>query len=168
MNQVETNTVLTAHRQIPVAVSNKTKNNQGFTLIELLLYVSIVGVIIASVSVFLFITLQSRVKNQAIVEVEQQGAQMMQRITHEIRNAEIIISPSPGQSSANLSLNTGNFNIADFAFPEITASNLIFRNLSKNDTPGIIQVQFILSYNNPENRQEYDYSKTFYGSASLR
>lgn len=164
MNQTEINIVLPARKRILAAASDA----EGFTLIELLLYISIVGVILASVSVFFFIILQSEVKNQAIVEVEQQGAQMMQRITHKIRNAGSINSPLPGQSSASISLDTGSFNISDFVFPEVSASNLIFKNLSKSDTPGIIQVQFTLSYNNPENKQEYDYSKTFYGSASLR
>jgi type II secretory pathway pseudopilin PulG len=166
MNQTETNIAYLARKRILAAVSKK--NNQGFTLIELLLYIGIVSVILASVSVFLFIILQSDVKNQAIVEVEQQGAQMMQRITHKIRNAESVNSPSPGQSSTNLSLNTGSINISDFAFSEVVASDLIFTNLSKNNTPGIIRIQFTLSYNNPENKQEYDYSKTFYSSASLR
>ena len=144
------------------------KSNQGFTLIELLLYISIVGTIAVSISTFLFIILQSDVKNRAIVEVEQQGAQMMQRVTHKIRSAESISFPASGQSGANLSLNNGGFNSSDFTFPKVAVSNLIFTNLSKDNTPGIIRVQFTLSHNNPENKQEYDYSKTFYGSASLR
>ena len=165
---METNIAYLARKRILAVVSNRIKSNQGFTLIELLLYIGIVSVIIASVSVFLFIILQSDVKNQAITEVEQQGAQMMQRITHKIRNAESVNFPSPGQSSVNLSLNTGNINISDFTFSEVVVSDLIFTNLSKDNTPGIIRVQFTFDYNNPENRQEYDYSKTFYGSASLR
>ena len=40
--------------------------------------------------------------------------------------------------------------------------------MSKVSTPGNIRIQFDLSFVNNTNRNEYDWTKTFYGSASLR
>lgn len=137
---------------------------KGFTLIELLLYVSIVGAIIFSVAGFLSLSMQSRVKNQAISEVEQQGIQVMQVITQAGRNA------------ANVNFTTA-FDLLDGAIRENTialtnsrviASNLTFTNLSRTGTPGTIRIQFTLTHINPSGRNEYDFNKTFYGSTTLR
>ena len=166
------------------------KNTQkGFTLIELLLYIGIASIMLLVTSVFLSTLLQSRVKNQTIAEVEQQGAQVMQIITQSIRNAENINFPSQGASASLLSLDVFNssddptvFDISgesvratEGVLPavfltnsRITASDLIFQNLSRDNTPGIIRIQFTFTHINTEGRNEYDYQKTFYTSASLR
>ncbi|MEK6561177.1 MAG: type II secretion system protein [Nitrospirota bacterium] len=137
---------------------------KGFTLIELLLYVSIVGAIIFSVAGFLSLLMQSRVKNQAISEVEQQGVQVMQVITQTGRNATNINF----SSVFDLSGGTIRQNTIALTNSRVVASNLTFQNLSRTGTPGTIRVQFTLTHINPEGRNEYNYSKTFYGSASLR
>jgi Tfp pilus assembly protein FimT len=164
-------------------------NKKGFTLIELLLYVSIVGAIIFSVASFLSLQMQSRVKNQTISEVEQQGISVMQIITQTGRNADAINSPAQGASAASLSVNTifaGNnptvFDLASGVIrikegaaavvlltnSRVIATNLTFQNLSRSGTPGAIRIQFTLTHINPEGRSEYNYSKTFYDTASLR
>ncbi len=137
---------------------------KGFTLIELLLYVSIVGAIIFSVAGFLSLLMQSRVKNQAISEVEQQGVQVMQLVTQTGRNATNINF----SSVFDLSGGTIRQNTIALTNSRVVASNLTFQNLSRTGTPGTIRVQFTLTHINPEGRNEYNYSKTFYGSASLR
>jgi Tfp pilus assembly protein PilW len=164
-------------------------NKSGFTIIELLLYIASLSVIILGVSVLLLELLNSKAKNQTIAKVEQQGLQTMQIITQTIRNSENINSPIPNISSASLSLQM----VAAFKNPTIfdlsgsviritegtggaitlnssgvVASSLSFQNLSKTNTSGIIRVQFTLTHLNPENKNEYDYTKTFIGSASLR
>ena len=71
------------------------KNYQkGFTLIELLLYIAIASIIVFTTASLLRFTLESRVKNQTIAEVEQEGIQVMQLITQTIRNATAISSPA--------------------------------------------------------------------------
>lgn len=50
----------------------------------------------------------------------------------------------------------------------VVASDLVFQNLSRAGTPGIVRVQFTLTYVNPSGRNEYDYQSKFVGSASLR
>lgn len=165
------------------------KTQSGFTIIELLLYVAISSVILLVVSFFLQMLLESRIKNQTIAEVEQQGLQAMQLIAQIARNADIINSPSQGASAATLSFNThtaGNnptiFSIVNDAVSiqegagavipltnsRVTASATAFHNLSRASTQGVIRIKFTLTHINPNGRNEYNFSKTFYGSASLR
>ncbi len=162
---------------------------KGFTLIELLLYVSIIGTIVFASAGFLSLLMQTRVKNQVISEVEQQGMQVMQIITQTGRNAEIINSPSLGGSAASVSfgmitpvdsptvfdLSSGVIRIKEgvgtavsLTNSRITASGLSFQNLSRTGTPGTIRIQFTLTYNNSSGRNEYNFTKTFYETATLR
>lgn len=162
---------------------------KGFTLIELLLYVAISSVLLLVISAFLSSLLQSRIKNQTIAEVEQQGVQVLQMITQTIRNAQSITSPAQGISSSSLTLDvvatTSDPTIFDLsggairikegaasAIPltnsRVTASALTFQNLSRSDTPGTVRIQYTLTHLNSSGRNEYDFTKTFVGSASLR
>jgi len=147
---------------------NGLPTNKGFTLIELLLYVSIVGAMILSVSSFLPLLMESRVKNQTIAEVEQQGIQVMQIVTQAGRNANSIdFTTSFDLSQGVIIMNDGSGPVA-LTNSRVVASNLAFQNLSRTDTPGTIRIQFTLTHINPSERNEYDFSKTFYGSATLR
>ena len=173
-------------KRSPILIKNTA---HGFTLIELLLYVAISSIILLAISAFLSTLLESRVKNQTIAEVEQQGAQVMQTVTQAVRNADLINSPAAGASAATLSINTyvggNNPTLVDLSSgvirmtegvgspvaltnSRITASALTFQNLSRASTPGIIRVSFILTQINSSGRNEYNFSKTFNASASLR
>ncbi|MEI8060836.1 MAG: prepilin-type N-terminal cleavage/methylation domain-containing protein [Candidatus Berkelbacteria bacterium] len=164
-------------------------NQKGFTLIELLLYISLTGIILLSVSVFYFETLRSRVKNQTIAEVEQQGTIAMEQITQAIRNSSSIASPAVGTSAAAITLTsttpaknptvfdltTGTIRVSEDALapvnlttPKVAITALNFQNLSAASTKGVIKVSFTVSYINNSGRNEYDFSKTFTGAASLR
>lgn len=162
---------------------------KGFTLVEALLYITMVLIIVGSSSVVFITILESRVKNQTIIEVEHQGAQVLEVISQVIRNAENINSPSMGISSSILSLDvtdsskdptifdlsSGVVRIKEGANSEIAltndrviVSNLLFQNLSRTATPGNIRVSFTITHYNPGARNEYDFTKTFFTSASLR
>lgn len=160
-------------------------NSQGFTLIELLLYVAIIGIILLTVSGFLYTTLRSRVKNEVISEVNQQGIQLTQLMTQTIRNSSAINSPASGSSSASLSLNTsvpannptifdlssGAARIKQASAAEIplTNSRVVVSGLSFTHlTSSSIKIQFTLTHVNPGNRPEYTFSQTFNTTASLR
>lgn len=174
---------------MPKVKSQRLNVRHGFTLIELLLYIAVASVMLLVISIFLSLLLQSRIKNQTMVEVEQQGAQAMQLITQTARNAEAITSPAPGASASSLMLDVITvandptvFDLASGVIrikegtdstialnnSRITASALTFRNLSRVGTPGTVHIQFTFTHANPEGRNEYNYSKTFVGSATLR
>jgi type II secretory pathway pseudopilin PulG len=163
------------HRQIPAVANRKTNlkmnklsktlpAHKGFTLIELLLYVAIIGAVVFSIAGFLSLLMQSRVKNQTIAEVEQQGVQVMQIITQAGRNAGDI------NFTAAFDLSSGAIRENSIALTNsrVIASNLIFSNLSRAGTPGTVRIQFTITHVNPSGRNEYDYSKTFYASATIR
>lgn len=162
---------------------------KGFTLVELLLYVGISSIMLLIISVFLSLLIESRIKNQTVAEVEQQGLQVMEVITQIARNAESINAPAQSTSASSLSLDVipvGNdptvFDLAGgmirmsegaglpvaLTNARVFASGLIFQNLSLTGTPGTIRIQFTLTHINPANRNEYSFAKTFIGSASLR
>ncbi len=162
---------------------------QGFTLIEMLLYMAILSVILLALSSFAFMSFQSRIKNQTIAEVEQQGNQIMDIILQTARNSATINSPSVQASGTSLSLNTYNVATTPTVFSlvgnniqivegsgsavnltsgRVAASAVTFSNLSESGAPGTVRVQFTLSYINNAGTNEYDFTKTFYGTASLR
>lgn len=173
-------------------VNSITKNNQitkGFTLLELVLSIALVSLLVGIISIFFTTMTRAQTKNQTILEVEGQGVAAMQIITQTIRNAISVNTPIPGSSAASLSLAVSNtaknptiFDVSENALrikegsaaptpltnSHIAISGLTFQNLSAPDTHGIIRTTFTLSYVNPNDTSEYDYSKTFISSASLR
>lgn len=82
----------------------------GYTLIELLLYVTILGSLLTAISLYFSTSTESRVKNQSIAEVNQNGTLIMERITHAIRNADSITSPTAGNNAASLTIVTSGVN----------------------------------------------------------
>jgi type II secretory pathway pseudopilin PulG len=165
------------------------KSKPGFTLLELILYTGLAAFILTAVTFFSGTILASQIKNQTIAEVEQQGIQIMQIMSQSLRNAQRINSPVRGSQSATLSIdgllpakNPTIFTLAGNAITmtegmnpaiqltsqRISASNLVFRNLSRNGTPGSVRIEFTLSRNNTEGMNEYEYAKTFVISVSLR
>jgi len=165
------------------------QKRKGFTLLEILLYAGIAAVILSTASFFFILMLKSRVENQTAAEVEQQGIQMMQIITQTARNAQGINSPAAGASAGSLSLaladsaknptvfdisasilriKEGSDPVVVLNSPNVTVTNLTFTNLSRTGTKGTVRIQFTLAHINPGAREEYEYAKTFYGSASLR
>ncbi len=164
-------------------------NNQGFTLVELLLYIAVTSIILLTISAFLTTLLESRVKNQTILEVESQGVQVMQLITQTLRNGANINTPLVGTNSSTLSVDTYNntlnptifdissgvIRVKEGASPvvaltnaRVTASALNFENLSRADTSGTIRITFTLTYINSSGRNEYNFTKTFISSGTLR
>jgi Tfp pilus assembly protein PilW len=162
---------------------------KGFTLVELLLYVALTTIMVATISTFLFLMLQVRVKSQVINEVEQQGQQAMQRITQVIRNATDITVPTQGASGSSATLvvtpagnsptvfdfSAGALRITEGAGSpvvltnaRVAASALTFTNVSRSTASHDLRVQFTLTAVNNSGRNEYDYAKTFTTTAHAR
>jgi len=165
------------------------KNKAGFSLVELMLYIAISSVIILVISFFLVTLLQTRAKSQTIVEVEEQGFAAMNTITQILRNAKNIQSPATSTSASLLiidvadvnknptrieilnnaiSLKEGTANTVVLTNPKVTASNLSFLNASGASPRGSVKIIFTLTYLNASNNNEFNWSKNFYGSATLR
>lgn len=165
------------------------RHQAGFTLIELLLYVSIVGTLLIAMSIFFGLSVDARIKNESITEVEQQGMAAMEYIAQTLRGATSISAPATGTTAASLTavvptgalsptifdLSGGAIRVkegANSAVPltnsNVTVTNLSFDNMSRSGSVEIVQVSFTISRTNTANRNEYDYQKTFTSSAALR
>lgn len=167
----------------------KITNQSGFTLLELLLYTSLMGIIVLAVSQFFTLILSSRIKNQTVAEVEQQGLQVSQVLGQTIRNAETITFPPEGGTAPQLTLDVPTVNddptifdlggtvlqikkgqavAAALTNSKVAVSALSFQNVSRTNSPGSIRYEYTITYINSSGRNEYNFSKVFYGSASLR
>jgi type II secretory pathway pseudopilin PulG len=169
--------------------TNTEENKNGFTLVELLLYISISATVLLVVISLLALVIKGQIKNQAITEVEQQGGVIMDIITANIRNADSAISPGAGEASDSLVLampdagrdpvifdsynrtiriTEGQGDPVPLSNSRVLVSDLNFANLAPEDIPSSVRIEFTLEHINPEGRYEYEYKKTFTGSATVR
>jgi prepilin-type N-terminal cleavage/methylation domain-containing protein len=161
----------------------------GFTLIELLLYVAIIGVLLTAIMAFFGLTTGARVKNQSISEVNQQGVSAMDQMLQTIRNATSVTTPTTGTSgstitvvvpTASLSPTTyslsgttlqiveGTGSAVPLTNSKVQISNLTFKSLGRSAANTDVQVSFTVTRTNTAGRNEYDYSKTFTGTAEVQ
>lgn len=165
-------------------------SHKGFTLIELMLYVSVASILLLAASVLLSVMLAARIKGAVIAEVEQEGTYVAQIIAQTARNSTSITSPSAGATGSSLTLvvptgalsptvfdlSAGALRITEGAtaavpltnVSRVTVSGLTVQNLSRSGTKGTVTAQYTVTSVNPSGRNEYDYSKTFYVTATLR
>lgn len=162
--------------------------NKGFTLIELLLYVLLSASIIVGASIVYSQVIQVHVKYTAMNEVNKQGVFIAKNLSYLTTKAISINSPNIDSSSNSLSLemndtasnptiielnngiieiNKGN-STDNLTGSNIEVTNLIFTNLSYQNTPGVVKVEYTLKYKSNSNRKEYNYSRKFTTSYSLR
>jgi len=162
---------------------------KGFSLIESVLYLAMLPTVVVILSLFVGSLRDSTLKQRVIDETEQQADQAVWQISQLIRNSDAINSPSQGQTAASLSLASfeasQNPTLIDLAAgairlkkgaeeavaltsPLTTASNLSVINLSSNNTPGLIQLSFNLSYNTNNSSSTYQFSRPVSLTASLR
>jgi len=170
-------------------IDNFPKANDGFTLIEMLVYVGIFSIVDSAIVAFMQLMTQSRINNQIVLEVNDQGAQVVRVITQAIRNSSGINSPATSTTASSLSINTTLASTTPTVFSlvsgvlykteganpslaltnnKVSASNLQFTNLSRSSTPGTARFSFTLSDNITSAQAQYNFSSIFYGSASLR
>ncbi|MBP9866457.1 MAG: prepilin-type N-terminal cleavage/methylation domain-containing protein [Candidatus Pacebacteria bacterium] len=163
---------------------------KGFSLVEMILYVAISSFVLLSLSLFLTSLLGSRVKNQSISDVNDQGLQVMQMITHTIRNARSVDFPVIGATSTSLSLTVVDpllsptvFDIASGTIrikegssdpipltnSHVAVSSFIFQNISSiSSLDRIVRISFTVDHVNNNARNENSFTKNFIGSATLR
>jgi len=163
---------------------------RGFTLIEVVLYVAIAGMVVFALGFLVKESGETRLRQRIMAEVEQQGLLVSQQISQAIRNAASITTPSAGSTTSSLTLayedalkNPTSFDLsadairiaegAGFPTPltntRVLVTDFFFHNLSLASTPGSVQFSFTLSYDlSADDAPRFQYSKTFYGAASLR
>ncbi|WP_412733002.1 hypothetical protein [Minisyncoccus archaeiphilus] len=163
--------------------------DKGLTMIEIIFYLAISAIVFLASFSALNIINQSKVRYQVISEVEYQGGFVMESILRSIRHSEQVISPVVGGQSSALSLDMlealddptlygltgtsltvkeGSASTVILTNPRVIISNLVFNNYSALPEHDSIRVSFTITYYNESGKQEYDYSKTFYGTASTR
>ncbi|MDD4409256.1 MAG: hypothetical protein PHW52_01225 [Candidatus Pacebacteria bacterium] len=163
--------------------------NSGLTMIEIMFYLAISAIIfLASFFVVNFIN-QVKVKNQAVAEVEYQGNIIMDKMLQSVRTSQGVNTPIVGASDTSLSISMSdsskNPTVYSFSGNNITIkegassttnlgnSNIAFSSGTfTNDSASAdydsIKVSFTITYVNPSGKSEYNYSRTFYGTASTR
>lgn len=156
----------------------------------MILYVAISSLMLFSLSLLLTFLLSSRIKNQSISDVNQQGLQVMQLVVQTIRNAKSIDSPGIGVTSDTLSVTmfdplrsptvftvvNGTMQITEgsgtpvpLTNSHVLVSSSSFQNISSaSSTDRIIKLSYTIDHKNPSGRNENFFTKTFTGSATLR
>lgn len=165
------------------------RKDTGYTLIELLLYTAVIAVLLGAVTVFFGLTVDSRIKNQTINEVNSQGTAALDYITQTVRNSTAITSPAIGTPGSQLtvtvptgtlsptlySVASGVLQVKEGTSAAIALTNskvqvtsFTVTNLTRTGTSGIVQISLTLSHVNTAARNEYDYTRTFTTSVGVR
>ena len=74
-------------------------NKQGFTLVETLLYALLVGMIVSGLISFSLAMISIKAKSEIIAEINANINDLGDIISREVKTAQEIITPGPGQSS---------------------------------------------------------------------
>lgn len=141
---------------------------------------------VGSMSLFVNMSIYSRVKGQVIGDVEYSGAFALDTINYNIKNAKSITAPTVGVSNNSLTLTDFNSDVISFrlnsgkiemqvnsgAYQAITPNKISVNNLSFTNNAVLsgdsIETEFDMSYINNSGRNEYTFSKNFKSSTSLR
>lgn len=157
---------------------------KAFTLIELLLYVSLMVVILNVGIYFVWQIIGSKTKNMVYLEVEKNMMFSLEKISYEAKRAKSLAPFSSVQPSPELTLikpnnSTVRFYLIDgvlwmddsgplpLTSQRVKITQLSFLNLEPA-VPGTFQVKIKISYNNPDQRKEYQAEMETQKTISLR
>lgn len=160
----------------------------GYTLIEVLLYVAITGTLLSALVAFFAMSTTSRLVDQAVVTVDYQGTFVGDTILRHIRNADTIVSPTPGQTTSQLtvskdggasevtvSMSNAKIYLAETGVPvaaltndDVEITGFSVKNLSHPNTAGSVQISLTVKHASPSDSSPDNYSKTFTVSGSIR
>lgn len=157
---------------------------------EVILYLAVTVIVMTATSLLLVSFVRIHIRMQVITQVEEQGMQIVHMITSALRNAEDVNATPAGGQTPSLTIDMADSQLDPLSFhvlagtfrmkegagtpislstANVRPSNVSFQNLAiDNTTPGSVRASFTLTYNNPNGRPEYNYSKTFYGTATIR
>jgi hypothetical protein len=170
---------------------HKRKSNlkRGITLIELVVVISASAVVLLAIFPFFDVLTKYRIKGQIIGEVDRGGHQISSIILQSIRDSNGITEPISGGKGSRLSLSKLNSakNPTVFDFRDngifmregggqevklnserVNINSFVFENRTQADSSGLLSMVFNLSYPNPAEKPEFNYSRSFYTSGALR
>lgn len=172
---------------------NSARLQRGFTLIELLIYVAIFATMIGAVVAMTMTATLEKTRAQVTADLNYQGQATMAMITQTVHLASAISSPTAGNTSGSLTLSMPITSVSPTVFSlvndgttsrmqmsegspavlnnltnsRVVLSNLKFTNMSLASTKGSIQISFTLTYRTSSASQALQYSKNFYGAATI-
>ena len=158
---------------------------RGFSLIEITLYVALVGIILLIVSQLITVFIQNSIKQESIFAVESQSQFAMAHVLQVIRDSDQVIVQQSGSrlqyrrqdvigSPSFIEIDNGSIAITHqgqftpLTSDTITVSNLLFEHIVIGSEPGSVRVTFEAERNSSSQRSEFDYDRTFIGTATLR
>jgi prepilin-type N-terminal cleavage/methylation domain-containing protein len=160
-------------------------NRGGFTLLEIMLALSISALLMGAIAALTGSIYSTRAKVAAVEEIQGEGMALVQAFRHEVRNADAILIPLPGQTGANLKLQAGsttvNFRVrggrleiqrgtspwTPFISNQVIMDPFLVQNRSRPGTAGIVRLEFGLSHFDATVRAESEYEQSFELSAAL-
>ena len=91
-----------------LSIASKYKSGGGFTLMEALIYIGVLAIIVLAVSSFLVWITRSNTKVRAMRETLDSARQAMEIMSHEIKEAKSIYTPTSifSTSTGQISLET--------------------------------------------------------------
>lgn len=163
----------------------ETKKLKAYTLVEVMLYLALLGAMLGVLAGFVTIIGQTKSRVNVAFQVDSEGVQISQLINTELEQLDSISSPSQGNSASSISYTDDtvskqlNLNSGDLVFQEdvnsytlnssnVSISNLTFENLSTESVHNTLRYEFTIEYINTDGRIESNYSKTFYGTKTIR
>ncbi len=166
--------------------NSKIKNSKlvsGFTLVEMIMVIAIFSVLLFAIAGFFIMTIQSRGKSQARIEVQEQARTAIERVAYDIRRATSTtlalganVNVATGSASFNLISSVASRNPTIFTVSngilyvkygtgsttaltskDVTINSLIFTNLSStNGRSKNILVNMIFTKADPTGKTSSD------------
>jgi prepilin-type N-terminal cleavage/methylation domain-containing protein len=163
---------------------------KGMTLIETLVAIAIMSLLVMTATSLFVALLKGERRNQIASDVESQASFVIYQVAQSVRNAGAITSPPQGLSSSSLSLypptslgespmqyqlSNGSL-IASYSdgtsapllSNTIVMTNLLFENITAQNTKGALRISFTIANKNPSGDPKLDYSTTRTTTITLR
>ncbi len=160
------------------------RNNKGFTLMETAIYAALIGITLTGFISFALLIAGLKNRVYATTAVDAGARTALNLIARQIRAAEEVISPAPGESGDILELRLADNSIlgvaadngiiildqdgvtANITGAQTLVSGLSFVNLG-SDAAGSIKINFNLSFRNNDSL-EWTYGEDYETAVSLR
>lgn len=121
---------------------NVKTSRSGISLLETILFIGILSIMATTITSVFIATQEARVLQNSIASLEDEGTQLIGRMSKTIRRAELIVFPSANQTGSSLVLQMANNN----EFPTIVmASNSGMVLAQKSQTSALISTNITIS-----------------------